>query len=73
MLICFDFFIVFLYFFPIFSIFCIFYQTGVFWSFLTMREKGLTIITSNDPSKDNVHAGGYHLKRCLAWVRLVHE
>jgi len=39
----------------------------------SMREKGVTITTSDDPSKGSVHAGGYHLKRCLARVRLVYK
>ena len=31
-------------------------------SYSSMREKGLTITTSDDTSKGSVHAAGYHLK-----------
>jgi len=37
----------------------------------SMREKDLTIITSDDPSKGSVHARGYHLKQYLARIMMV--
>jgi len=37
----------------------------------SMREKGLTIITLDDPSKGSVHVEGYHFKRCLTRVMIV--